>query len=153
MENNDFCWITSQVNNIPYINFGKKFYNEKFPNLPSQCPIEPGKYYANNVTVIEGNDADLVVGFDILSPGAIPNGVYRHIVKLATKTDPIGLMLYWHTEIHDPMGQFNFWWRFHSYCATRKLKINQKSNFKWFDRRGIWGIWYFSFFIAANMQR
>lgn len=57
-------------------------YHKTLSKLPKQCPALPGKYYVENVTVIEDNS---IRSYDkILSSVTtreLPNGIYRAIVN------------------------------------------------------------------------
>lgn len=92
------------------LNMGKKYYVDKFPNLPHRCPIKPGKYYAENITIFDDNNQD-AGSYNItqeFTQGSLANGVYRHVVKLHTEDDPVGFMLYWHLEYYDRLGWKEF---------------------------------------------
>lgn len=64
--------------------------------------IEQGKYLALNVTVINGCSYHSSGSLLALS---LPNGIYRHTIKLSNDEDPIGFMMYWHMQRYDAMGE------------------------------------------------
>lgn len=110
LANNDFCWLMKQTDNLPFLNFGKEYYFKQFPNLPQRCPIAVGKYYIENVTIFDDKDSfgSHYGMIKTLTSGELPNGVYRHLIKINNKNDPVGLVLYWHTHIYDKMGENSF---------------------------------------------
>lgn len=106
----DLCLVFRQADNMPLANSLKEFYYNTFPTLSRRCPVAPGKYSAVNITVvdeIEDNTGSAKM-IEQITPGKLPNGVYRHLVRLHSREDPDGFMLYWHVEIHHRMGEDNF---------------------------------------------
>lgn len=107
LENYDPCWIAKHKDLLPTISALKKYYKKHFPNMPNDCPIQPGKYYAANVTVLDEKD-DSYGSEEInnsVTVGQLPNGIYRHLIKVFNKNDPFGFMLYWQVEIYNSMGE------------------------------------------------
>lgn len=106
----DLCLIFRQVDNMPLANSLKEYYYKMFPSLPRKCPVAPGKYSAVNVTVVDEIEDTSGSGkmIEQITPGKLPNGVYRHLVRVHTREDPDGFMLFWHVEIHHRMGEYNF---------------------------------------------
>lgn len=100
----------NKTDSIPFVDAAKSYYLLQFPNLPTKCPIKPGKYYSENVTVFDENKQSFGASniLQKLTIGELPNGVYRHVVKLSTIKDPVGFVLYWHVEIHNAMGANDF---------------------------------------------
>lgn len=85
LENYDICWIAKNKDLLPMITALKKYYKKQFPSLPNDCPIQPDKYYAANVTAMdESEDIN-----NSVTTGQLPNGIYRHVIKMFNKNDPI----------------------------------------------------------------
>lgn len=106
LTNHDLCWVLKQTDNLPFVNSVKQIYSKQFPNMPQRCPVEVGKYYTENVTLSDSSGSyDLARTF---TTGEMPNGVYRHVIKLHNKKDPTGFMLFWQTQIYNKMGENNF---------------------------------------------
>lgn len=106
LENYDLCLIKRQNENLPVFNSLKEYYNKMFPTMPKKCPFQAGKYSAFNVTVVD--ELENIAAYKIvqqITPASLPNGVYRHLLKIHTRQDSIGFMLIWHTEIYDKMGE------------------------------------------------
>lgn len=106
----DPCGITAGLDNIQFLKASKDYYFEKFPQMPKKCPIESGKYYANNVTIVNNIDLNFTRPEEtsqFLGP-SFPNGVYRHVLRMFTDKDPVGFTLYWHIDRYDSMGEDRF---------------------------------------------
>lgn len=113
LENYDFCLITrlSNSNIIPAINAFMIYMKRQFSNLPTKCPIEPRIYDSGNVTINDAKNesfAAIEINEHLTPGGYLPNGVYRNVLRLHTKKDPVGFMLYWQTEIYNKMGEQDF---------------------------------------------
>lgn len=103
----DACWILTQSDNIPLISVVKDYYIQEFPSLPSQCPIEPGKYYSQDVE-IKGKKQESYQFNPRITVGDLPNGIYRHVISLSANHGPACFTLYWHVQIYNKMGEENF---------------------------------------------
>lgn len=91
--------------NIEFVRKVFEFYRHAFPNLPSKCPMLKKKYSAKNVTFFENVQES---PNRMLSSVSLPNGIYRHTLKLTNKNDPEGFAAFWHVQIYDKMGEDRF---------------------------------------------
>lgn len=104
----DACALGLGATSIDFLKSIIEEYRRMFPDLPYKCPIEPGKYFAKNVTFFDNISPDFEwKEFQKLTP-SLPNGIYRHVVKFHNEEDPIGFMLYFHIELYDKMGEDRF---------------------------------------------
>lgn len=104
----DACALATGATNIDFLKAMRDEYIRMFPNLPAKCPIEPGKYYAKNVTFFDHNNPLFEWReFQLVTP-SLPNGIYRHVVKFYNDEDPVGFMIYFHIELYDKMGDDRF---------------------------------------------
>lgn len=90
---------------IPYLATVRKSYMAEFTSLPRNCPIEPGKYYATNVSMGDtyGNQMN-----EAMTSTPLPNGIYRHVIRIHNDDDPVGFVLYWHIEVNIRMNEETF---------------------------------------------
>lgn len=104
-DNINLCALWAGMNEIAFLQSIQRYYKHLFPNLPKKCPVESGIYSAKNVTLLQdrGDDAP-----EPTLSTQLPNGIYRHTVRLYDKIDPEGMMLYWHVQIYDSMGEDRF---------------------------------------------
>lgn len=94
------------VDSFEYLKKNFEIYLTKFPGLINKIPIESGKYQALNVTAVyrnAQNGTGTWTASEYLTP-SLPNGIYRHTIKLYNEEDPIGFMIYWHLQRYDAMG-------------------------------------------------
>jgi hypothetical protein len=106
MEDVDFCgFLSGNDVLIDVMRAVREIYLHKFPNFPSKCPVEKGKYFSKNTPAFSVDNSTNRNKVDQkLTPSHMPNGIYRHTVRLYNKIDPEGAMFYWHTKIYDSMG-------------------------------------------------
>lgn len=108
LDNLDFCAVGAGKHDLDLIRAIREQYFFLFPDLPKKCPVEKRKYSAKNVTVIFTPETRKIAGVGeadrLLSP-SLPNGIYRHTIRFYTESDPEGMMLYWHVELYDSMGE------------------------------------------------
>lgn len=86
---------------LPFLKELRKLYFDGFKGMPQKCPMDPGKYYVQNFTIggTYGDEMNTK-----LSTTPLPNGVYRHVIRIFTDNDPEGFVLYWHTEVNIRMN-------------------------------------------------
>lgn len=91
--------------NIDFVRKVFEFYRHALPNLPSGCPMLKKTYSAKNVTIFENPEDS---ANRMLSTVNLPNGIYRHTMRLSNKEDPEGFAAFWHVQIYDKMGEDRF---------------------------------------------
>lgn len=108
----DACALFKGINSNEYLKAVRDQYFNLFPRLPNKCPIEPGNYSMQNVTIINESEKNRFKAdksnMKITPGGFLPNGIYRHILRFHNNADPIGFAVYWHLEIYDKMGDDRF---------------------------------------------
>lgn len=125
LDNIDICALANGFKTIPFLDAFRTYVKKTYPGIPFYCPIKPGSYYAppvvmpthymnysdsQNMTFDEirrknENAGDLGSSF---TPNLLPNGLYRHIIKLYNDLDPIGFCIYWHNEHYVRLNEDNF---------------------------------------------
>lgn len=71
----------------------------------------PGKYFLKNCTMANENVKGGGIGMDLhktVTPQALPNGIYRHVTRMSNEEDRVGVVLYFHFENYDKMGENTF---------------------------------------------
>lgn len=109
LDNIDACFFLTSMQSLPLLDAVRNFYKTYFPKLPQKCPVEPGKYSVTNVTVTDnkhGNEGEKLM--KQITPMTLPNGLYRHLLRLSNSNDTVGLTLYWHTRIDISMNENEF---------------------------------------------
>lgn len=101
----DVCMVLNEKNPLPFLQNLKKIVLDLFPNLPSKCPFKIGKYYNTNAKV--DNQTGLSQ-FAFVSDKLLPNGIYRHNIRLYTREDPQGLLMLIYNEVYERMNEETF---------------------------------------------
>jgi hypothetical protein len=88
-------------------------YKKMFPTLNFNCPLKPGPFYVRNFTydTLSPEHANYYkdnVGKSDYGMGNLPNGIYRNVVTLSTKTDPMVYKLDWQLEVANRLGEEQF---------------------------------------------
>lgn len=119
----NFCEIAAGGNGMSLFKAIIDFYKKVLPNLPSKCPVLPGKYSVKNATVSVSpkNEFNMtmkdfqnrtVVPYQdmwaAMSPTLMPNGLYRSIVRVYNQQDPIGFSMYWVSEVNHRWNDQDF---------------------------------------------
>lgn len=83
---------------------------EKVPNMPRSCPILPGKYYNENLTIVS---PEMIEEYQklirlITDKGILPNGVYRNFLKYYSNDVPVGIAYYYNVEVNFRMNEDRF---------------------------------------------
>lgn len=104
----------------------KRFYVSTFPELPSKCPMNPGKYstktlsaetnrqsYNSSDNVLKEGESKLddlsrKINAELTPGGTLPNGIYRFVYRFYNDDDPQGCAIYWQTKIYEVMGEGEF---------------------------------------------
>jgi hypothetical protein len=104
------CEVFAGVKQVPFVADFYESMMKNFTSLPRKCPILAGKYSASTDIDIGDKQEEMNKTIDdfkdnihiMLSyTGSIlPNGIYRHVVKLYNQKDPTGLSFLWQTEIY-----------------------------------------------------
>lgn len=76
-------------------------------NFPQKCPAQPGKYYIENLTIIENGGSPLYSLFEQMSPVQIPNGVYRTVANFYAESE-LSVLCTFDAEIYDKMNEDKF---------------------------------------------
>lgn len=82
------------------------FYREQFVGFPKKCPFNPGNYSIKNMTVIDDSEDNFSresTMFNSITP-KLPNGIFRHVIRIWNDKDPLGFTLFWHVQHYDTMG-------------------------------------------------
>lgn len=105
------CDFFAGSNLFQYLGEARKYYfNIAPPSLvPRKCPILPGKYFVTNLSLTSGLNSGKAEEMNrALTPTELPNGLYRHVIKLFNDEDPVGSVIYWHTNINIRMNDDKF---------------------------------------------
>jgi hypothetical protein len=106
----EYCSSIKVIGKIlPFYARNLEAYKKMFPSLNPNCPFQPGPFYVTNYTeYIENTD------YQRNNPGLaefgviLPNGRYRSVITLSTKTDPMVYMIQWQFEIRKRLGEEEF---------------------------------------------
>lgn len=103
----DVCQVFAGLHGLPFIDGFYRLVKDMIDGqIPLKCPFMPGKYYVTNLTLTNNTGTELVK--KTVSPISIPNGVYRHVVRLSFAEDPGGVYAVIHVEFQkrDNDGSF-----------------------------------------------
>lgn len=118
----DACAVARGVNKFPLFAAFLNFIKERFPSLPSNCPVKIGTYSALNVLVVNNpvNEFNMTQEdqkkhsmffssvIKSFSPSLLPNGVYRSILRLFNEDDKVGITLLWHVQLNHRLNDEEF---------------------------------------------
>jgi hypothetical protein len=79
-----------------------------FPDMPSKCPIKPGKYYYYNHTQTHDGMVQETGSFNPKDLFVLPNGLYRTSIGLYTKEDPNVFSYEFIIEVKKRLGDDRF---------------------------------------------
>jgi hypothetical protein len=88
-------------------------YKYAFPSLNPNCPFKPGPFYVRNYTYDSSSPENVKwfkenEGKSVFGLGNLPNGRYRNVVTISTKTDPMLYKLDWQFEVANRLGEEQF---------------------------------------------
>lgn len=101
----DVCAFERSVNKLPFYKAFLDDYRRLYPEMPSKCPIKPGRYYVYNHTEDYENGQSIPLAELIMR---LPNGQYRAILLLTSRNDPLIIRLDWQREIYKRLGEDRF---------------------------------------------
>lgn len=101
----DFCTLLNGIETIKFVNEFGKFFKKNFKSLPTKCPFRSGNYSISNVPITDSSGDEMNRGLTI---GELPNGIYRHVIKIHTDDDPKAFAVYWHTEVYIRLNEDQF---------------------------------------------
>lgn len=105
LDNLNFCEIMSNGHQMDLVQAVQKDYATRFPDCPLKCPMEKKKYFAKNVSLFSVMTNGRTTISQFLTP-ELPNGIYRNTMRFYDeKIDPEGMMVYWHIQKYDSMGE------------------------------------------------
>lgn len=115
----DGCLLAKGIN-MPFLVKLKERYDEAFPNLPRNCPIKVQSYVAQNISVIENQISEFNMTLEdfqsskdfsvikMMTPKLLPNGIYRHSLRVFNDDDMIGMGIFVQLEINHRMNDEEF---------------------------------------------
>lgn len=117
-------------NAIDFIKETLNYLRTQFPGFPTDFPIKPGIYSTvdfpyqtmkdpandkNTDKKIHDRIVETINGVEKIhsfissapanSPGILPNGIYRYIVRFYNKDDVLGFTVYWQIRIYSVNGE------------------------------------------------
>ena len=103
----DWCEFKKSNNRLPFISDFYGFIKKEFPELPTDCPIRPGRYYVYNKTINHGEGIMDNTSHDL----PLASGAYRFNITFSTKEDPFVGNVMWVTEFKEKFGWLEMKWR------------------------------------------
>lgn len=104
----DACLMASGLHSLPFVDqFFKLLKSMVNGQIPMSCPLDPGEYYAYNLTMPYDTGQDLII--KTLTPSFLPNGIYRNFFRVSFPNDPDGLFNWNVLELNDRNRENKFW--------------------------------------------
>lgn len=103
----EYCSFLTSSSRLPYFQASFDHFKNLHPKFPWHCPVKLGRYESLNVNLSSPTTNALFNNAKLINVG-LPNGLYRFIIHMFRKDDPMIFKLDWTNEIHIRLNDDDF---------------------------------------------